>query len=596
MLGAGMVGAGALRLIPGLRANGPADAGWLHAALHTADSTQAHGKSLDFTLEAWIRVPGRSLGAANVTCSGRCECLPSSGTTHGTISDGPSNYGNKAVCRWLISSDVPLHLRFSSFDTESDYDLVYVNECIDASCSTKTQLAQLSGNLISNLISTFYFSSTGYLEVELTSDWSDTRSGFVASWSTQKTVRLQSFVLASTDYAVALREFQDGAGAASLFRPLFFWTSAPQQQCVAGPLVLTDSTGAIGDGPGLLARYEGEGPQSCSWILAPGGSGGGYQDVTLFFTQFLLTSRDSLALASCWDINCKSASEPVIYTGASVPPRFVSSTPVMLVNLTKYSGAQSSSAGFIASYAGTPAVTAAFPGLAASVWHHVAVSVSTSGRLSLIINGTQWLTQQLPWDPAPTQNPLTHGAHATAIGHGAPAWQDGGAQAWMRFQDGEFSQVHVDELRFWTKARTVSDIAAAMHLGCQALAAAATGHTLAACYSFDAAEKVDVAGVVDPFFLDSSRNGIRAFAAAHSSPHLPWCVNMDDDGVLKLDENVNFDWSNNEMWGYCSSKVRLPGVGFDYSETTMEQAAVHRLSSTAAVLEHYPGCGDIPLR
>ena len=124
----------------------------------------------------------------------------------------------------------------------------------------------------------------------------------------------------------------------------------------------------------------------------------------------------------------------------------------------------------------------------------------------------------------------------------------------------------------------------------------ATGHTLAACYSFDAAEKVDVAGAVDPFFLDSSRNGIRAFAAAHSSPHLPWCVNMDDDGVLKLDDNVDFDWSNNEMWGYCSSKVRLPGVGFDYSETTMEQAAVHRLSSTAAVLEHYPGCGDIPLR
>ena len=594
MLGAGMVGAGALRLLPGIRANGPTDPGWLHPALHTADSTQAHGTSLDFTLEAWIRVPASSPGAANVTCSGACACLPSSGTAFGTISDGPSNYGNKANCRWLISSDSPINLRFSSFDTEQDYDFVYVNRCIDASCRKKTQLAELSGTWIS----TWYSSSTGYLEVMLTSDDRETRSGFVASWSTLGTIELQSFVLASTDYAVALREVVHGTSTALFFWPHFFWTSAPQQQCVTGPLVLTDSTGAIGDGPGLLARNEDEGPQSCSWILAPGGSGGGFQDVILFFTQFLLTQYDSLALASCWDINCKSVSAPVIYTGASVPPRFESSTPVMLVNLTKDSGAWPSSAGFTASYAGTPVVTAAFPGLVANAWHHVAVSVSTSGRLSLIINGTQRLTQQLPWEQAPTQNPLTSGTRATAIGHGAPAWQDGGAQAWMLQQDGELSQAHVDELRFWTKARTVSDIAAAMHLGCQALAAAASRHTLRACYSFDAAGEADGAGASDAFFLDSSRNGIRAFAAAHSSPHLPWCVNIDDDGMLKLDDALvwDFDWSKNEMWGYCSSKPRLPGVGFDYSEAAMEQAAIHRRSSTAAVLEHYPGCGDIPLR
>ena len=50
------------------------------------------------------------------------------------------------------------------------------------------------------------------------------------------------------------------------------------------------------------------------------------------------------------------------------------------------------------------------------------------------------------------------------------------------------------------------------------------------------------------------------------------------------------------MWGYCASKPRLPGAGFDYSEAAMEEAAARRLEGTADVLVHYPGCGDVPLR
>ena len=396
-----------------------------------------------------------------------------------------------------------------------------------------------------------------------------------------------SFLLASADYAVALRdiEVQDDGASASTTRavwPLFFWTAAPPQKCVAGPLVLTSSTGAIGDGPGLLARYESEGALSCSWILAPGGgSGGGFRDVTLFFTEFLLTSKDSLALASCLDINCSSTTEPTVFTGASVPPPFVSTTPVMLVTLTNYGEAWASSAGFTASYAGTPVLPAAMSGLTDNVWHHIALSVTASGRLSLVINGTEQLDQQLPWDPAPAQNPLTRGTDATAIGRGATAWQDGG--------DFGHACLEVDELRFWTEARTASDIGATMTGGCQAVAAGAAGHALAACYSFDAAGSTSS-------FTDASQNQIPALTAAHGSPHKPWCVNMDDAGELRLDDSTSYGWSENDMWGYCASKPRLPGVGFDYSEAAMEEAAARRLEGTANVLVHYPGCGDVPLR
>ena len=102
--------------------------------------------------------------------------------------------------------------------------------------------------------------------------------------------RIVSFLLASTSYAVAVRwiELQSKE---RVFWPLFFWTAPPSQQCITGPQLLTASTGTIGDGPGLLPRYESEGPLSCSWIIAPGGTRGGFQEVTLFFTEYLLTSR-----------------------------------------------------------------------------------------------------------------------------------------------------------------------------------------------------------------------------------------------------------------------------------------------------------------
>ena len=74
-------------------------------------------------------------------------------------------------------------------------------------------------------------------------------------------------------------------------------------------------------------------------------------------------------------------------------------------------------------------------------------------------------------------------------------------------------------------------------------------------------------------------------------------MNIDDDGELNLDGAYQeYDWSLNDMWGYCTSKPRLPGAGFDYDEAAMEKAAARRLESTAAVLSHYPGCGDVPLR
>jgi hypothetical protein len=121
----------------------------------------------------------QSVTTATVTCSGGCLCQPSTGTSSGTISDGPGDYANNANCVWLIASSDSISLSFSSFNTESDYDYVTINRCTSSS-SCVERVARLSSSSVSQ--SAIYTSSTGYMQVVFTSDNSVVRSGFVASW------------------------------------------------------------------------------------------------------------------------------------------------------------------------------------------------------------------------------------------------------------------------------------------------------------------------------------------------------------------------------------------------------------------------------
>jgi hypothetical protein len=124
------------------------------------------------------------VATATVTCSGGCLCQPSTGTSSGTISDGTSDYFNNANCIWLIASSGLISLSFSSFNTESGRDFVTINRCTSSS-SCVEQVARLSGSSVS--LSTIYTSSTGYMQMVLTSDGSVLGSGFVASWSVPST-------------------------------------------------------------------------------------------------------------------------------------------------------------------------------------------------------------------------------------------------------------------------------------------------------------------------------------------------------------------------------------------------------------------------
>ena len=120
-----------------------------------------------------------------VTCSGGCECNPSSVTASGTISDGPADYIDNMNCTWLIAAESQISLFFTFFATEEDVDFVTINRCSTSSCRSESieEVARLSG---SHVPSTTYTSSTGYLQLVFTSDYRHHYPGFIAHWNVSK--------------------------------------------------------------------------------------------------------------------------------------------------------------------------------------------------------------------------------------------------------------------------------------------------------------------------------------------------------------------------------------------------------------------------
>ena len=273
---------------------------------------------------------------------------------------------------------------------------------------------------------------------------------------------------------------------------------------------------------------------------------------------------------------------------AQVPPIFVSSTPVMMVQLECVRGEWPSARGFSASFAGTPARATHLP---PGVFHHMAWTLTSSGVATLFINGTQQQAGVIQ-EGDQERRPLKDDGFPTAIGRGAPAWQDGGEIG--------YPCVALDEMRIWTGVRSEAELSAGMLVECGNLPHDQNA-SLLACYGFDTTQ-TSGAGTSGPFFPDKSRNSIPAFVAKRGPWFRPHCVNVDDEGAMALDsntspENNNFiDWTENRMWGYCTSKLRLPGLGLDYSESDIEMAVIHSSSDTAAILDLYPGCGSVPMR
>jgi hypothetical protein len=122
-------------------------------------------------------------------CSGCTSACGILSTSSGTVSDGPSSYSNYANCKWLIAppSATRITITFTEFNTEPNYDYVYLSSCTDVSCTSAQQLLRHTGGSLPSPQS--YTSNTGFLMVEFTSDLSIVNSGFTATWTSEAAVR-----------------------------------------------------------------------------------------------------------------------------------------------------------------------------------------------------------------------------------------------------------------------------------------------------------------------------------------------------------------------------------------------------------------------
>ena len=115
-------------------------------------------------------------------CGSGCGILTGAA---GNFSDGSgaNNYGDNANCKWMIAPPraSQVYIKFKDFQTESCCDSVRVWQCLDTSCSgNATLLSTLQGSYPNGAVVT---STTGYVLVQFTSDFSVTSAGFQAHWS-----------------------------------------------------------------------------------------------------------------------------------------------------------------------------------------------------------------------------------------------------------------------------------------------------------------------------------------------------------------------------------------------------------------------------
>lgn len=154
----------------------PSTRAWtdMHQAGNAADSCRAESLN-DFTCLLWSP----------------CYLFCQTGSV-GRRVQFPSRYNNNEAMAWVIGLQnahrVTLH--FTYFDTEGYWDFVTVYSCTDQTCMYPVQLGSFSGTSMPANVT----SSTGFMRIEWTSDYSVTYTGWTAEWTTgsDQAVRISS--------------------------------------------------------------------------------------------------------------------------------------------------------------------------------------------------------------------------------------------------------------------------------------------------------------------------------------------------------------------------------------------------------------------
>jgi Zn-dependent metalloprotease len=232
----------------------------------------------------------------NNFCSGTTNLTAPSGTI--TDGSGSANYNNNANCKWVITpaGATQIQLTFTAFDTEANYDTVFVYDGPD---ETFPVLATWWGNTLPPVINTT--SGVGAMCVRFTSDVTQTAGGWSANYQA--------------------------------------YGNTPS---CGGGTILSTPTGSFNDGSGG-SNYGNN--QQCYWFISPPCA----SSVTLSFSAFNTEANyDGIIVYNGWD---NSATQLAVYSGTSIPSSVTSNTGKMLVVFV--SDYSTTMQGFSANYTST---------------------------------------------------------------------------------------------------------------------------------------------------------------------------------------------------------------------------------------------------
>lgn len=226
-----------------------------------------------------------------------CDGITKLTAPSGKITDGSgsANYNNNSNCKWVIApaGATQISVKFTSFDTEADYDSVFVYDGPDESFPI---LATWWGNTLPPLINTSL--GVGAMCIKFTSDDIETAGGWSADYQA---------------YGIT-------------------------PSC-GGGTILSTPTGTLNDGSGL-SNYGNN--QQCYWFISPPCA----SSVTLSFSQFNTElNYDFIIVYDGWD---NTANQLAVYSGTSIPSSITSNTGKMLVVFV--SDYSTSMQGFSANY------------------------------------------------------------------------------------------------------------------------------------------------------------------------------------------------------------------------------------------------------
>ena len=225
----------------------------------------------DAVRDAWYAV---GIGNdPNSYCSGTTNLTATSGTF--TDGSGSANYNDNANCKWVIAPAGAnnITLNFTAFDTEANYDTVFVYDGFD---ETGTLLMTWWGNTLPPTIN----STGGALCVKFTSDITINATGWSATYS-----------------------------------------STGITPTCGGGIVLATPSGSFNDGSGA-SNYGNN--QLCYWFIAPPCA----SSVTLSFSAFNTEAGyDGIIVYDDLD----GTNQIAVLSGTTIPTPVTSTTGVMLV-------------------------------------------------------------------------------------------------------------------------------------------------------------------------------------------------------------------------------------------------------------------------